>query len=258
VGYWNNSIQQIRTFGGEISMKEVSILVEEVSLSFPKKKSILNIFSRSKSEDFLALENISFSVKKGEVIGIIGRNGCGKSTLLRVIAGIFSPDMGQCKSSGKISLLAGLGTGFTGHLTGRQNALLYGSILGHNEKLMKKLMPEIVSFSELESFIDEPLRTYSAGMKARLGLAVASALNPEILLIDEVLGVGDPVFKEKSKAKILEMVADAGTVVLVSHSFGLMTSICDRVIHMNEGKIMFEGNSKEAIASYYESEERRN
>tara|TARA_B100001094_G_C18140105_1_gene777347 strand:- start:717 stop:1436 length:720 start_codon:yes stop_codon:yes gene_type:complete len=238
-------------------MSETSILIDNVSLSFPKKKSILNVFKKSVSGDFLALENISFSVKKGEVLGIIGRNGCGKSTLLRVIAGIFSPDKGHCKSSGKISLLAGLGTGFTGHLTGRQNAFLYGSILGHNEKAMTELMPEIVSFSELESFIDEPLRTYSAGMKARLGLAVASALNPEILLIDEVLGVGDPVFKEKSKAKILDMVADAGTVVLVSHSFGLMTSICDRVIHMSKGKIMFDGAPKEAIASYYESEEKR-
>ena len=125
---------------------------------------------------------------------------------------------------------------------------------GHDEKIMKSLMPEIISFSELEQFIDEPLRTYSAGMKARLGLAVASALNPEILLIDEVLGVGDPVFKEKSKKKILDMVAGAGTVVLVSHSFGLMTSICDRVIHMSEGKIIYDGDPTEAIASYYESE----
>ena len=238
-------------------MSEISILVDDVSLSFPKKKSILQILKKAESSAFFALKAVNFTVKRGEVLGIIGRNGCGKSTLLRVIAGIFSPDRGECRSSGKISLLAGLGTGFTGHLTGRQNAFLYGSILGHDEKIMKSLMPEIISFSELEQFIDEPLRTYSAGMKARLGLAVASALNPEILLIDEVLGVGDPVFKEKSKKKILDMVAGAGTVVLVSHSFGLMTSICDRVIHMSEGKIIYDGDPTEAIASYYESEERR-
>ena len=235
-------------------MSEISILVDDVSLSFPKKKSILQILKKAESSAFFALKGVNFTVNRGEVLGIIGRNGCGKSTLLRVIAGIFSPDRGECRSSGKISLLAGLGTGFTGHLTGRQNAFLYGSILGHDEKIMKSLMPEIISFSELEQFIDEPLRTYSAGMKARLGLAVASALNPEILLIDEVLGVGDPVFKEKSKKKILDMVA---TVVLVSHSFGLMTSICDRVIHMSEGKIIYDGDPTEAIASYYESEERR-
>ena len=238
-------------------MSEISILVDDVALSFPKKKSILQILKKTESSAFFALKGVNFTVNRGEVLGIIGRNGCGKSTLLRVIAGIFSPDRGECRSSGKISLLAGLGTGFTGHLTGRQNAFLYGSILGHDEKIMKSLMPEIISFSELEQFIDEPLRTYSAGMKARLGLAVASALNPEILLIDEVLGVGDPVFKEKSKKKILDMVAGAGTVVLVSHSFGLMTSICDRVIHMSEGKIIYDGDPTEAIASYYESEERR-
>lgn len=239
-------------------MREQSIVVEDVSLSFPKKKSISQILRRSVTSSFLALDNVSLSVERGEVVGIIGRNGCGKSTLLRIIAGIFSPDQGYCRSAGKISLLAGLGTGFTGHLTGRENAFLYGSILGHEQTVMKELMEEIISFSELESFIDEPLRTYSAGMKARLGLAVASALNPEILLIDEVLGVGDPVFKEKSKKKILDMVSEAGTVVIVSHSFGLMTSICDRVIHMSDGKIKFVGQPKEAIASYYASEEGRN
>ena len=238
-------------------MSEQSIVVEDVSLSFPKKKSITQILKRTASTRFLALNNVSFSVKRGEVVGIIGRNGCGKSTLLRIIAGIFSPDKGKCRSAGKISLLAGLGTGFTGHLTGRENAFLYGSILGHEQSVMKELMDEIISFSELESFIDEPLRTYSAGMKARLGLAVASALNPEILLIDEVLGVGDPVFKEKSKKKILDMVSEAGTVVIVSHSFGLMTSICDRVIHMSDGKIKFIGDPQEAISSYYASEEGR-
>tara|TARA_B100000768_G_scaffold138500_1_gene129656 strand:- start:2281 stop:3000 length:720 start_codon:yes stop_codon:yes gene_type:complete len=239
-------------------MSEQSIVVEDVSLFFPKKKSVLQILKRNVTSSFLALDKVSLFVKRGEVVGIIGRNGCGKSTLLRVIAGIFSPDKGKCRSAGKISLLAGLGTGFTGHLTGRENAFLYGSILGHEQAVMKDLMEEIISFSELELFIDEPLRTYSAGMKARLGLAVASALNPEILLIDEVLGVGDPVFKEKSKKKILEMVAEAGTVVIVSHSFGLMTSICDRVIHMSDGKIEFAGEPKEAIASYYASEEGRN
>ena len=237
-------------------MSEQSIVVEDVSLSFPKKKSILQIFKTTDSSSFLALNSVSFSVKRGEVLGIIGRNGCGKSTLLRVIAGIFSPDTGQCRSAGKISLLAGLGTGFTGHLTGRENAFLYGSILGHEQAVMKELMDEIISFSELEAFIDEPLRTYSAGMKARLGLAVQRPQS-EILLIDEVLGVGDPVFKEKSKKKILDMVAEAGTVVIVSHSFGLMTSICDRVIHMSGGEIKFIGDPKEAIASYYALEEGR-
>ena len=118
-------------------------------------------------------------------------------------------------------------------------------------------MDDIIQFSEIEEFFDQPLRTYSSGMRARLGIAIASAVEPEILLIDEVLGVGDPQFREKSKQRILSLVKSTSTVVLVSHSFGLMTSICDRVIHMSEGKICFDGNPKEAIESYYESEERR-
>ena len=129
-------------------MSNQSIVVEDVSLSFPKKKSFMQILKGTDTSNFLALENVSFSVNRGEVVGIIGRNGCGKSTLLRIIAGIFSPDRGKCRSAGKISLLAGLGTGFTGHLTGRENAFLYGSILGHEQAVMKELMDEIISFSE--------------------------------------------------------------------------------------------------------------
>ncbi|MBO96136.1 MAG: polyamine ABC transporter ATP-binding protein, partial [Euryarchaeota archaeon] len=152
---------------------------------------LLGLFKRQKPSEFIALDGVSLEIQKGEVVGIIGRNGSGKSTLLRVIAGIYPPDEGEVHAAGDISLLAGLGTGFSQHQTGRENALLYGSILGHNEREMNEKIDEIIEFSELGAFIDEPLRTYSAGMKARLGLAVASAINPNILLIDEVLGVGD-------------------------------------------------------------------
>ena len=157
-------------------------------------------------------------------------------------------------AAGDISLLAGLGTGFSAHQTGRENALLYGSILGHGEAEMKAKLDEIIEFSELGPFIDEPLRTYSAGMKARLGLAVASAINPNILLIDEVLGVGDPNFREKSKKKILDMVQGASTVVIVSHSFGLMTDICDRVILLDKGSVIEEGDPQTCIKAYYDLE----
>jgi len=207
---------------------------------------------KGKKRRFTALKNVSVSVKRGEIIGIIGRNGCGKSTLLRVMAGIYPPDQGNAIVAGDISLLAGLGTGFSPHQTGRENAILYGSILGHNEEEMKSKLPEIIEFSELGDFIDEPIRTYSAGMKARLGLAVASAINPDVLLIDEVLGVGDPKFREKSKKKILDMVEGAGTVVIVSHSFGLMKSICDRLILIDGGKVIVDGEPSEAIAKYHE------
>jgi len=173
---------------------------------------------------------------------------------LRIISGIIPPDSGECLVAGNISLLAGLGTGFSGHQTGRENAMLYGSILGYSESQMVEILPEIIEFSELGAFIEEPLRTYSAGMKARLGLAVASAIEPDILLIDEVLGVGDPNFKEKSTNRIMEMVKGAGTVVIVSHSFGMLAEVCDRVILMEKGRVHSIGIPKEIIRNYYDLE----
>jgi len=238
-------------------MTNPAILLKDIALYFPKQRNLLQIlfglFKKNKSQ-FRALSGINFEIKQGEVIGIIGRNGSGKSTLLRVIAGIYPPDHGEVYAAGDISLLAGLGTGFSQHQTGRENALLYGSILGHGETEMREKLDQIIDFSELGSFIDEPLRTYSAGMKARLGLAVASAIEPNILLIDEVLGVGDPNFREKSKKKILDMVKGASTVVVVSHSFGLMTDICDRVVLIDKGEIAFVGEPQKAIKRYYDLE----
>lgn len=238
-------------------MKPTAIRLEGIDLQFPKQRNLLSLildFLRGKKRSFSALKNVNFEIKQGEVVGIIGRNGSGKSTLLRVVSGIYPPNSGEVHAAGDISLLAGLGTGFSAHQTGRENALLYGSILGHSELEMREKLEEIIDFSELGDFIDEPLRTYSAGMKARLGLAVASAINPHILLIDEVLGVGDPNFKEKSKKRILGMVKGASTVVIVSHSFGLMTDICDRVILLHKGKVIHDGAPQDSIKKYYELE----
>lgn len=235
-------------------MTNTAIKLENVSLDFPKKEGFITmlkgVISRRKSY-FSALTNVSLSIKKGEVIGVIGKNGSGKSTLLRIISGIYPPNKGECYATGSISLLAGLGTGFSGHQTGKENAILYGSILGHEESVMLEKLPEIIEFSELGDFIDEPVRTYSSGMKARLGLAVASAINPDILLIDEVLGVGDPQFKEKSKKRILDLVKSTGTVVIVSHSFGLLSEICDRLIFIDKGEISGIGAPEEMIKLYY-------
>ena len=236
-------------------MSSDAIVLDAVELSFPNSKSfvsaIKNLVSKS-NDDFKALKNINLTVRTGEVFGLIGKNGSGKSTILRIIAGIYAADSGICKIRGTTSLLAGLGTGFSQHQTGVENALLYGSILGHTEAEMKKLLPEIVKFSELGDFIHKPLRTYSAGMKARLGLAVASAICPDILLIDEVLGVGDPQFREKSKQRILELVKKTGTVVIVSHSFALMKEICNRIGVIHQGKLEMVGEPDEAIKAYYE------
>ena len=237
-------------------MSEIAILVEDVNLSFPKRRGlkdlILSIFKDNRVQHH-ALKGINLSVAKGEIVGIIGTNGCGKSTLLRVISGIYPPDSGTCKVRGNISLLAGLGTGFSAHQTGRENAVLYGSILGYSEQKIIDKLPEIIDFSELGRFIDEPIRTYSAGMKARLGLAVASAIQPDLLLIDEVLGVGDPAFRKKSTDRIMEMVRQAGTVVIVSHSFGMLSEVCDRLVLIEKGKIMAEGNPQDVINAYHEN-----
>ena len=237
-------------------MSPNAVTIENVTLHFPKQrnalKMLVNLFRRRR-ERFTALKQVNLTVKKGEVLGIIGKNGSGKSTLLRIISGIYPADEGSCRAAGKISLLAGLGTGFSGHQTGRENAILYGSILGYDKDIMISKLPEIIEFSELGSFIDEPVRTYSSGMKARLGLAVASAINPDILLIDEVLGVGDPQFKEKSKKRILDLVKSTGTVVLVSHSFGLMKDICDRLVFIHKGKIVDVGKPDDIIKLYHKT-----
>ena len=203
---------------------------------------------------FRALNNIDLKINKGEVIGIIGRNGSSKSTLLRVMAGIYIPNEGSVGIGGNISLLSGVGLGMNINLTGRENIHLYGSILGHSRETMESLTDEIIEFSELQEFIDEPLRTYSSGMKARLGISVATAVKPDILLIDEVLGVGDPGFKKRSKERIRKMMDDSNTVIMVSHSFSLLKEICDRMIMMEKGNIKIIGTPEEVIAKYHEIE----
>ena len=242
--------------GGEISMN-TAIRLTDVDLHFPKKPGMLQGFSdlmRSKIEGgpgrFTALNGINLEVKVGEVVGIIGRNGSGKSTVLRAISGIYRPDSGKVEVRGQTSLLAGVSVGLNHNLTGRENVHLYGSILGHQKDTMESMMEEIIEFSELGEFIEQPLRTYSSGMKARLGIAVASAVEPEILLIDEVLGVGDQEFREKSKKRILALVENSGTVVIVSHNFGLMKSICDRVVLVHKGRIEQIGEPEEMIQAY--------
>ena len=237
------------------------IAVDEVSVTFPLsrpglqtiKRKFSNMFSKQKQSAPIrtVLDSVSLEINQGEVLGIIGRNGCGKSTLLRTISGIYQPSKGIVKSRGQLFLLAGIRIGFTGNLTGRENAYLYGSILGHSKEKMDELMPSIIEFSELEEYIDMPLRTYSSGMTARLGFSVATAVQPEILLIDEVLAVGDQEFKERSKERILEMVDNAGTVVIVSHSFGLLKNICDRLILLEDGKIKAFGDPTHVIDVYH-------
>ncbi len=200
---------------------------------------------------FAALSDIDFELNKGEVLGLIGNNGSGKSTLLQCMAGIYRPNKGAVFSKEKPFLLAGVGTGYSSRLTGKENILLLGSILGIKKSDVIKKIPELIEFAELEDWIDEPLRTYSSGMNARLGMAGIAYFRPDVLLIDEVLGVGDPNFKEKSKKKIMEMVEEASTVVMASHSFNLLIDICDRIIFLEKGKIKAIGDPRDVVDVYY-------
>ena len=241
-------------------MKRTAISVIEMGLKFPRgnlsvktiRGQIMSLFSKKKPKDnFIALENVNFEVTEGEVVGIIGRNGAGKSTLLRVIAGIYAPDQGSVKVRGKASLLASVGIGFNRELTGRENVYLYGAIIGLERDLIDRKISEIVEFSQLEDFIDAPLKTYSSGMKARLGFSVAANLDADILLIDEVFGVGDATFRERSKTKIFQMVRDANrTVVIVTHSSAILRQLCDRVLLVDDGRIVAKGTPDEMIEAY--------
>ena len=241
-------------------MSETVIKVDNVSIKFPKTRVTLGTvesslmklsrFRKIQEDFFVALNGINLEVSEGEILGIIGRNGSGKSTLLRTISGIYRPDKGSIKSKGQITLMAGLGIGFNVNLSGRENVYLYGSILGNSNQVMNELMDSIIDFSELNGFIDQPLRTYSAGMRARLGFSIASAVNPDILLIDEVLSVGDQEFREKSMARILEIVEGSRTVIIVSHNFTTMEQMCTRLVMIEKGEIIANGNPAEVIAEY--------
>ena len=241
-------------------MSKVTVQVENINVEFPKTKPFFGTIENSvlsalklqstEPEVFTALKNVSLKLRKGEIVGLIGKNGSGKSTLLRTISGIYRPDSGIVKSAGQVSLLARLGIGFNIHLTGRENVYLYGSILGHSKRKMDSMMEEIIDFSGLRKYINQPLRTYSSGMKTRLSFSVASAVKSEILLIDEVLSVGDIEFRERSNDRIKEMVDDAATVLIVSHNLKTLEQICDRIILIDGGRIKAIGEPKDIIEIY--------
>ena len=235
-----------------------AITLSNVSLDYPVTNNGIGLLRElltrrikwSKSSFFRALENISLEIKKGEVIGIMGANGSGKSTLLRVIAGIYAPDEGSVNVQGRITLLAGIGTGFQQDLTGRENIYLTGSIYGYSKREISDLENEIIEFSGIHDFIDRPIRTYSAGMRARLGFAIVSNLEPDILLLDEVMSVGDAEFRKKSRDKIEELINGEATVIIVSHSKSIIKGICDRIFAIDKGSIVTDGKLESAFEFY--------
>ncbi len=239
-------------------MEEIAIEVNHLSISYKSLKaySIKKMLLRGKSnknDTFEAVKDVSFSVPKGEIWGIIGKNGSGKSTMLKAIGGIFSPDQGSIDLKGhSVSLLA-IGVGFKVNLTGRENIMLVGLLLGFSEKEIQEKMESIIEFSELGAFIDKPVRTYSSGMHSKLAFSITAILETDIMLVDEVLSVGDEHFKKKSMDKMRTLIGDANrTVLIVSHSIPTLKELCSKVMWMHDGEIRMIGEPGEVLGKYKE------
>lgn len=225
-------------------MKDVVLCLNNVAVSYRRRTGLL------RWNKYWALKDVSFDIFQGETLGIIGRNGAGKSTLLRVLAGIIAPDSGTVQRNGNSVSLLSLQAGFIPHLSGRENAILSGMLLGLSRKDIERKMNDLIAFSELEDFIDEPVRSFSLGMKARLGFSVAFQADPDILLVDEVLGVGDTAFRKKSSDAMREKMRSNKTVVLVSHTQQLVCELCDRVVWIDDGKSREVGDTKTVLDLY--------
>ena len=214
-------------------------------------KEALSLTGKVYHEKFYAIRNLDLEIRKGEIVGIVGRNGSGKSTLLKLITGVLAPDGGTVKVNGEISALLELGSGFNPEFTGMQNIYFYGTILGFTRQQMDEKIGDIVAFAEIGEFIHQPLKTYSSGMKSRLAFAVAVHIDPEILILDEILSVGDALFKRKSYAKMQEFFESGKTIVYVSHSTDEVNRLCTRAVFLHDGRIVLDGEPK-TVTKYYE------
>lgn len=237
--------------GNAIEVKDLKITYKCVK-SLSMRKSLFHL-RKSKLEVYEALRGISFEVKKGEIMGIVGKNGSGKSTLLRTIAGIFSADSGSIElESDSVSLLS-IGVGFQKKLSGRENIILSGMLLGFSEQEVRDKMDEIIEFANLGKFIDMPVKTYSSGMYSKLAFSITAVLETDIMLIDEVLSVGDAKFKKKSYKKMQELIMDENrTVVIVSHSTETLEKLCTSLLWLHEGEIKMQGDTKTVLDAYNE------
>lgn len=239
-------------------MNEIAILLKNVSKFYklydsPKERlrEALNPFGRVLHRPFYALRNVDLKVKRGEILGVVGRNGSGKSTLLKVISSILQPSEGSVAVNGKISALLELGAGLNPKFTGIQNISFYGAILGYSNEEMEPRIKGIIEFADIGEFIHQPMKTYSSGMKARLGFALAVSVDPDILIVDEVLAVGDLLFRRKCYSKIQEFFAKGKTVILVSHSSQAIAQFCSRVVLLQDGELIVDGDPK-TVLTYYE------
>lgn len=239
--------------------QEVALKVDHVGMKFNLSKEKVDnlkeyfikfVKKELTYQEFWALKDVTFNVKKGEHLGIVGLNGAGKSTLLKVIAGVLKPTEGSVQTKGKIVPLLELGAGFDKQYTGAENIYLYGSLLGYSKEFIASKYREIVEFSELGDFIEVPVKNYSSGMRARLGFSIATVVKPDILILDEVLSVGDAQFRKKSEAKIQSMFDQGVTVLFVSHSLEQVKRICDKAIMLEHGTVIASGDVMDVAAVY--------
>lgn len=238
------------------------IILKNVSMKFnlgvekdnSLKMIFINLFTprkKKKKDYFWALKDIDFRINKGDVVGIIGANGAGKSTLLKVVSGVYKPTTGTVEVNGKISPMIELGAGFDPELTARENIYLNGAILGYSKEFLEEKFEEIVEFSELREFLDVPIKNFSSGMVAKLAFSISTIVDPEVLIVDEILSVGDIKFQEKSKNKMMSMIEGGTTVLYVSHSIDSIKELCSKVIWLDHGKIVKMGDAKEICDEYY-------
>lgn len=244
--------------------KEIQISVDNVSMEYIidrngiksiKEYVVSFIKGNLKVDKFQSLNDVSFSVNKGEVFGVIGKNGAGKSTLLKVISGILKPSNGSVKVHGTIAPLLELGSGFDSDLTGYENIFLNGSILGYSKQFLEENYQKIVDFSELGDFIYSPIRTYSSGMMMRLAFSIAAVIVPDVLIVDEILAVGDAAFQKKSKQRMKELMSGGTTVLFVSHDLEQIRTMCDRVVWLENGKVRALGEADEICSQYKKESE---
>lgn len=249
--------------------KEIMIDVDHVSMrfnlgiekGFSLKQGFIDLFNKEKRKnkkknEFWALKDVNFKINKGEVVGFIGSNGAGKSTLLKVVAGVMKPTKGSVSAYGNICPMIELGAGFDMDLTARENIYLNGAVMGYSKELIDSKFDEIVEFSELKDFLDVPVRNFSSGMTARLAFSIATIVDPEILIVDEILSVGDIAFQAKSEAKMLSMINGGTTVLFVSHSIEQIKKVCNYVIWIEHGEIKKVGG-KEVCDEYVEFMEQK-
>ena len=216
-----------------------------------KEFILRHITGKYKVREFFATQNVTFSINRGDMLGIIGTNGAGKSTLLKAISGIMVPTEGRVECNGKIAALLELGSGFDGDLTVRENAYLRGAMLGYTRAFMDETYRDIIDFAELSDFEDRPFKQLSSGMKSRLAFSIASLVNPDILILDEVLSVGDGAFRKKSEEKMKSIIKGGATTILVSHSIGQVRELCNKILWLDRGRqIAFGDNTEKILASY--------